>query len=44
MIVLAILGFAFAIFSLRRWRELRQEMIDRLRAGKEIRKLNAPDN
>jgi signal transduction histidine kinase len=39
IIVLAILGFAFAIFSLRRWRELRQEMIERNQAEKEIKKL-----
>ena len=40
IIVLAILAFAFGIFSLRRWRELRDEINERKRAEKEIRKLN----
>lgn len=39
-IVLAILGFAFAYFSLRRWRELRDEIAERKRAEKEVKKLN----
>jgi light-regulated signal transduction histidine kinase (bacteriophytochrome) len=39
-IVLTILAFAFAIFSLRRWRELRDEITERKRAEKEIKKLN----
>jgi len=40
IIVLAMLGFAFGIFSLRRWRELRDEIAERKRAEKEIKKLN----
>jgi light-regulated signal transduction histidine kinase (bacteriophytochrome) len=40
IIVLAILAFAFGIFSLRRWRELRDEIAERRRAEKEIKKLN----
>jgi light-regulated signal transduction histidine kinase (bacteriophytochrome) len=40
IIVLSILAFAFAIFSLRRWRELRDEIAVRKRAEKEIKKLN----
>lgn len=40
IIVLAILAFAFGIFSLRRWRELKDEIAERRRAEKEIKKLN----
>lgn len=40
IIVLAIFGFAFGIFSLRRWRELKDEIAERRRAEKEIKKLN----
>ena len=40
IIVLAILAFAFGIFSLRRWRELGDEIAERRRAEKEIKKLN----
>jgi light-regulated signal transduction histidine kinase (bacteriophytochrome) len=40
IIVLTILAFAFGIFSLRRWRELRDEIAERRRAEKEIKKLN----
>jgi len=40
IIVLAILVFAFGIFSLRRWRELKDEIAERRRAEKEIKKLN----
>jgi len=39
-VVLTILAFAFGIFSLRRWRELRNEITERKRAEKEIKKLN----
>lgn len=40
IIVLTILAFAFGIFSLRRWKELRDEIAERRRAEKEIKKLN----
>jgi light-regulated signal transduction histidine kinase (bacteriophytochrome) len=40
IIALAILAFAFGIFSLRRWRELKDEIAERRRAEKEIKKLN----
>jgi light-regulated signal transduction histidine kinase (bacteriophytochrome) len=40
IIVLTILAFAFGIFSLRRWRELKDEIAERRRAEKEIKKLN----
>jgi light-regulated signal transduction histidine kinase (bacteriophytochrome) len=40
IIVLAILAFAFGIFSLRRWRELKDEIAERRWAEKEIKKLN----
>lgn len=39
-IVLIILAFAFVIFSLRRWRELKNEILVRFRAEQEIKKLN----
>jgi light-regulated signal transduction histidine kinase (bacteriophytochrome) len=40
IIVLTILAFAFGIFSLRRWRELRDEIAERRRIEKEVKKLN----
>jgi light-regulated signal transduction histidine kinase (bacteriophytochrome) len=40
IIVLTILAFAFAIFSLRRWKELRDEIAERKRAEEKIQKLN----
>lgn len=40
IIVLMILAFAFAIFSLRRWRELRDEIAERKRAEGKIQTLN----
>lgn len=39
IIVLMILAFAFGIFSLRRWRELRNEITERRRAENEVKKL-----
>jgi len=40
IIVLMILAFAFAIFSLRRWKELKDEIAERKRAEEKIQKLN----
>jgi len=40
IVVLAILAFAFGVFSFRRWRELKVEVAEREHAERKIRKLN----